>query len=123
MKQLKIIETYKILEKYKKEPWSLPSSRKLYDLKTRLQKEWDFQYEEEQKLLDELQPEITEEGMKFASTEDADKYRNLIKELSDMDVEIEGLPVHIPDAGNEKVHIPTEDIEKLEGFVKFYGED
>lgn len=120
MKQLKIIEAYKAIQKMMDEPLTIGSSYKIFKLKKKLQDQWDFQYDEEQKLLSELQPDMNSDGMKFASTEDADKYRALIKELSNIDVDIEGLPIQIP--LTENITLSPANIEALDGFIEFYEE-
>lgn len=120
MKQSKIIEAYKAIQTMMNEPLTIGSSYKIFKLKKRLQDQWDFQYGEEQKLLTELQPDMNGDGMKFASTEDADRYRALIKELSNIDVEIEGLPVRIP--LTENITLSPANIEALDGFIEFYEE-
>ena len=117
MKQIKIIEAYKVIRTLLDEKLAISTAYQIFKLKECLQSQWDFQYGEEQKLLSELQPQITESGMEFKTTEDANKYRALINELGEMEIELELPHVCIP--LNETAKLTPNNIEALMDFVEF----
>lgn len=118
MKQGKLVGAYKVVSKLYEQRIPLPISYKLYKLRNVLQKAWDFQADSEQKLIDEFKPVSRQNGLlKFSDPETAKMFSQRVKELLDMDSDIEITPIEIPML--DDLSIAPGDIEALEGIVNF----
>ena len=118
MKHGKLINAYKVISDLYQQRLPLPISYKLYKLKNTLQKAWDFQVDSERKLIDEFKPNPTDDGrLQFADVDSAQAFDKRVKEVLDMDSDIEITPVSLPLI--DGMSITPEDIEKLEGIINF----
>lgn len=90
----------------------------LFHLKNMLKEAVDFQCEEEQKLVEQFGGVVTEAGMIIiADKEKRAEYTKERKKLAEMEYEVKTEPVRVD---LEKApDITMEDIEQLDGFVKF----
>ena len=118
MKQGKLVGAYKVVSKLYEQRIPLPISYKLYKLRNALQKAWDFQADSEEKLIDEFKPVSAQNGLlKFSDPETAKQFNERVKEVLDMDSDIEITPIEIPML--DELSIAPGEIEALEGIVTF----
>lgn len=118
MKHGKIIIALKVLYKMGEQALPLPISYQIFKLIKHLRPAWDFQLEQEGKIMNMYPPEQIENGrLKFASKEDKQSFQNAMKELYDMDSDIEVTPINIPIL--EEMKLSPVDIEALQDFVFF----
>lgn len=118
MKQGKLVGAYKVVSKLYEQRIPLPISYKLYKLRNALQKAWNFQIDAEEKLIDEFKPTQGKNGLlKFADAETAREFNARVKEVLDMDSDIEITPITLPMI--DTLNISPEEIESLEGIVYF----
>jgi len=118
MKQGRIVQAYRVIEKLAGQDFPLRDSYKLFRMKKQLQPVRDFRIEEEKKLF-EKHPITGQDGnmLNFATQEDAQAVNKTIEELNGMeaDVTVKPITLHLTDA----VTIAPAEIELLEGFVEF----
>lgn len=118
MKQGKLVSAYKVISDLYQQRLPLPISYKLYKLKATLQKAWDFQVDEERKLVDEFKPTVLEDGrLQFADPDSAQSFDSHVRDVLDMDSDIEVTPVILPVI--DGLSITPSAIENLEGIVTF----
>lgn len=118
MKQGKIITAHQALMNLNRQQLSLPIAYNIHKMMKQTQKAWDFQVEQEQKLFEKYQPKPTKNGgLEFSAKEYEKEFNDYIKELSNMESDIEVTPISIQLA--ENVKISPSDIEALDGFVEF----
>lgn len=119
MKQGDVIRAYKALQKLSAETLPIKIACKLHRLKTQLRTAWEFQLEEEGKLIDQLHPIAGEDGkLTFQSKEDSDLFRERLSELSQSEADDMTFdPVTVPMM--DGISLSADDIEALEGFVMF----
>ncbi len=119
MKQGEIIRAYKSLKKLSDQNLPIATACKIHRLIVKIRPVFEFQVEEENKMLNQLNPEVKGNGnIEFESVEDAQLFKSRMNELSDLEVEdIEITPVSIV-APADAVLTPN-DIEALEGFIEF----
>ena len=121
MKQGKLVNAYKVISDLYQQRLPLPISYKLYKLKIALQKAWDFQVDSERKLIDEFKPNALDDGrLQFADVDSAQAFDSRVREVLDMDSDIEITPITLPLI--DGMSITPDNIEKLEGIVKFTEE-
>lgn len=122
MKQGKLVSAYKVISDLYQQRLPLPIAYKLYKLKTVLQRAWDFQVDEERKLVDEFKPTVLEDGrLKFADPDSAQEFDRRVREVLDMESDIEVTPISLPMIGD--LSITPVDIEALEDIVTFTEEE
>lgn len=118
MKQGKIIAAHQALMNLNRQQLSLSSAYNIHKMMKQTQKAWDFQVEQEQKLFEKYQPKSEKNGsLEFATKEDEKEFTEYLKELSNMESDVEIMPISIRLA--ENVKISPSDIEALGGFVEF----
>ena len=118
MKQGKAVNAYKTLCKLSNKQLRLKTAYEIYVLKNKLKEIYDFQIEQEKKLIEEYGARFSEDGkLQFCNTEDATNFMKMINEISELDCEIEYMPVSI--SSDEDIMISIDEIENLKGFVEF----
>lgn len=130
MKQETIIRAMKALNTLAAQSLPIKSACAIHRLRAQLRPAWDFQQQEEDKMLGKLQPTVDQDGnLNFKTPEDAQKYRGLLKELGAMDAEGNTLPegftippVALPVRTLDGIQITANEVEALEGFVTFTEE-
>lgn len=118
MKQGKIVNAYKALRELEQEKMPMKTAYKLYKLRKQLEKGFDFQREQEEKLLEDFGAKVLDGGLvQFQTVDDRKAYEAQIAELNDMESDVEVNPV---DMGlTDEVSITPDAIEALEGIVNF----
>lgn len=120
MTQGKIIMAIKTLDKMKSQPMPLPLSYKLYKLRKTLQPHWDWQVEQEMKILEEKGVQ-TENGLTITQEERAE-FDSALLAIIEIEVEKDWTPVKV--SVSDGLTISIEDIEALDGFVEIeIGDD
>ena len=117
MKQFKIIKAYKALTKLGQQDLPIKLAFDLFKIKQALQPQWDFQVDEETKLT--ASAKINADGsVTFESPEAAAAFRQRLKELSDIDVDLKVKPVQIP-LSIPGLTLSMDDVDALDCFVQF----
>lgn len=118
MKQGKIIDAYKALNKLASCQLPIKTAYKLHKLRTALKSAWDFQCEEEGKLIEHLRPAVDADGnLTFATMEGKKEFLRVQHELSEQEQEIDYQPVVI--GFSDGITLSANDIDALDGFVTF----
>ena len=121
MHQSQIILAYKSLAKLSRQDIPIRGACRLHRLSQALKPVWDFQAQEEGKLIEKLNPTLTDGAVTFKSEQDAQEYASRLKELAEMEVDdIVYTPVTMPIP--DGVAMSVRDIEALDGFVEFTDE-
>lgn len=121
MKQGKIIDAYKVLNKLASCQLPIKTAFQLHKLRSALKSAWDFQCEEEGKLIERLNPSATSDGnLQFKCMEDKQEFLRIQKELAEQEQEIDYQPVTV--GFLDGITLSANDIDALDGFVTF-GED
>ena len=128
MKQGKIIQAYKALDKLMQQDMPLLISIRVFEMREKLRPSWEFQIIEEQKLQEKYKSiDFATFSVTYQTDDDTDKKLKLaelsaceqeIKELADLDREIEIVQLEIP-ANTISVKMAGKDIEALKGFIEF----
>ena len=117
MKQFKIIKAYKALTKLGQQDLPIRLAFDLFKIKQALQPQWDFQLDEENKLA--ASAKVSADGsVTFDSPEAAEAFRQKLKELSDIDVDLKITPARIP-LSIPGLTLSMDDIDALDCFVQF----
>ena len=117
MKQFKIIKAYKALTKLGQQDLPIKLAFDLFKIKQALQPQWDFQVDEENKLA--VNAKVNADGsVTFDSPEAAEAFRQKLKELSDIDVDLKITPARIP-LSIPGLTLSMDDIDALDCFVQF----
>lgn len=118
MKQGKIVAAHKALLNLNEQRLSLTSAYAVYKLLKETQKAWDFQVEQEEKIFTKLKPKMEKKNnWKFATPDDAKSFADFMKELAEMESDIEIKPITI--RLSEEISVTPSDINALDGFVTF----
>ena len=118
MKQCKIIDAYKALSKLASCQLPIKTAYQLHKLRTVLKSVWDFQCEEEGKLLERLHPVSDADGnLTFKNMEDKKEFLRVQKELAEQEQEIDCQPVTV--GFSDGITLSANDIDALDGFVTF----
>lgn len=117
--QGKIVKAYKAISIIKSQALTTPvNAKKIWNLWKIAQNAYEFQAEEEKKLIDKYHGEITnEQTIRFKNKEDADGYQAEWEKLADMEIEETIVPVVLK--GVDSIKISAEDINSLEGLIEF----
>lgn len=109
-----------VSELYKAKGVPYMVSKRLYDLKRKLQPHFEFQKEKELDLLEEWDA-INPDGTLRITSENVNQINAKLNEIQKMEVDWQEPPVSIllNDDLAEKLGITGEILEKLEGFVDF----
>lgn len=121
MTQGKITVAFKtVSELYKAKGVPYMISKRLYNLKRKLQPHFEFQQEKELDLLEEWDA-INPDGTLRITSENVNQINAKLNEIQNMEVDWQEPPVSIllNDDLAEKLGITGEVLEKLEGFVDF----
>lgn len=124
------MRAYKALGKLMNEALNLHTAKKVFDMHAKLQPIWDFQMNEERKILDR-HPNVDPVTASVTYNENDEETKNArIKELSSFDkeldalgaiehpeIEIERIVIHMND--EPFIKITGNDIKALQGFVEF----
>ena len=117
MKQFRIIKAYKALTKLGQQDLPIKLAFDLFKIKQALQPQWDFQLDEENKLT--ASAKVNADGsVTFDTPEAADMFRQKLKDLSDIDVDLKVTPVRIP-LSIPGLTLSMDDIDALDCFVQF----
>ena len=117
MKQFKVIKAYKALIKLGQQDLPIKLAFDLFKIKQALQPQWDFQVDEEAKLT--TGTKVNADGsVTFESPEAAAAFRQRLKELSDIDVDMKIKPVQIP-LSTPGLTLSMDDVDALDCFVQF----
>lgn len=117
MKQFKVIKAYKALTKLGQQDLPIKLAFDLFKIKQALQPQWDFQLDEENKLA--ANAKVNADGsVTFDSPEAAEAFRQKLKELSNIDVDLKVKPVQIP-LSIPGLTLSMDDIDALDCFVQF----
>ena len=117
MKQFRIIKAYKALIKLGQQDLPIKLAFDLFKIKQALQPQWDFQVDEEAKLT--TGTKVNADGsVTFESPEAAAAFRQRLKELSDIDVDLKIKPVQIP-LSTPGLTLSMDDVDALDCFVQF----
>lgn len=120
MKQGKIIDAYKALNKLSAYSLPIKTAYALHNLRTALKSAWDFQCEEEEKLIARLRPAADEDGnLTFANMEGKKEFLRVQHELCEQEQEIDFRPVTV--GLLDGISMSANDIDALDGFVTFEG--
>ena len=120
IKQSKIVKAYRALTTLGEINIPLRVSYQVFLLKKTLEPHYLFQAEKEKKLLEGLGGIVNKDGViKFKQADAVNKFKNTIKELGDIDVEIDFEPIVLDISQIEDLKMKANDIECLDGFVKF----
>lgn len=118
MKQKKIVDAYKALNKLAACPLPIKTAYAVHKLRTALRPVWDFQCEEEGKAIDRLRPVVTGDGdLTFPSMESKREFLRVQSELAGQEHEIDFQPVTIELL--DGITLSANDIDALDGFVTF----
>ena len=123
MKQSKIIRAYKALTNISQQKLPLSVSYKLWNLSRLLQPQWEFQTDEEAKVIEKYNPVANADGsMNFGSEERAKEckaeYEKTVAEIAELDVDLgdfKKVTLHLDD----NIDISIGEIEALSEFVDF----
>lgn len=122
MKQGKIIEAYKALNKLSACPLPIKIAYALHNLRAALKSAWEFQCEEEGKVIERLSPSVADNGdLVFKSVGDKQEFLRVQKELAEQEQEINYQPVTV--GLLDVITLSANDIDMLDGFVKFEEEN
>ena len=117
MKQFKIIKAYKALTKLGQQDLPIKLAFDLFKIKQALQPHWDFQVDEENKLA--VNAKVNADGsVTFDTPEAAEMFRQRLKDLSDIDVDLKVKPVQIP-ISIPGLTLSMDDVDALDCFVQF----
>ena len=117
MKQSAIIKAYKSLGKLGQQDLPIKLAFDLFKIKQALQPQWDFQLDEENKLT--ASAKVNADGsVTFDTPEAAEMFRQKLKDLSDIDVDLKITPARIP-LSIPGLTLSMDDIDALDCFVQF----
>ena len=117
MKQFKVIKAYKALTKLGQQDLPIKLAFDLFKIKKALQPQWDFQADEEAKMT--TGAKVNADGsVTFETPEAADAFRQRLRELSDIDVDLKIKPVQIP-LSLPGLTLSMDDVDALDCFVQF----
>ena len=118
MKQGKIIDAYKALNKLASCSLPIKTAYALHKLRAALKSAWEFQCEEEGKLIERLRPIADADGnLTFATMEGKKEFLRVQHELSEQEQEIDFQPVTV--GLLDGITLSVHDIDALDGFVTF----
>lgn len=117
MKHIEIINAYKATENLAAQRLPLPMAYKLFKLRDKLKKVYDFRVEEEQKLFEELHPQFEEGGrVRFETVEAREQFDERMAELNEMDEDgIE--PIELP--MTDDMHLTPDEIQAILPVIHF----
>lgn len=117
MTHKKVITAYKVLEKMSKQTLPIKEAYALHKLRGKLKTAFDFQVEQEERLIEKLNPKIENGSLFFQNVDDAQEWQDEMIAVGNMESDIEFEPIKI--SINDDLQISLDDIDALEGFVDF----
>lgn len=121
MKQFTIIRAYKALKKLGEQELPIKTACKVHRLMVSLRPVWEFQVQEEEKIISRLQPGMNGGDLQFKTPEEAQEFRDRLRELNEMEVDdLAFTPVSVPVP--EDALLTANDIDALDGFISFVEE-
>lgn len=127
MKQSQCVQAYIALSKIMEQDTSLLTARKVFSMVHLLQPSWDFQGQQERKIIErhpDVDPRNSSVTCPTDNKEEADRllaeldsYTKELEELGQMEQNLKIEPFSIP--LSENIKIAGKDIKALEGFVTF----
>lgn len=122
MKQSKIINAYKALNNLSSCPLPIKTAYSLHKLRAALKSVWEFQCEEEGKMIERLNPTVDDNGdLVFKNLDDKQEFLRIQKELAEQEQEINYQPVTV--GLLDGITLSANDIDMLDGFVMFEVEN
>ena len=121
MKQSAIIKAYKSICKLGQQDLPIKLAFDLFKVKQMLQPHWDFQVNEEAQA-SAAATKMPDGSVTFSTKEEADTFRQRLKDLGGIDVELKVKPVRIP-LSLPGLMLSMDDIAALDGFVQFLNEN
>ena len=122
MKQRQIIRAYKSMKKLADQDLPIKTAYRIHRMMMSMGPAWEFQREEEDKILRKLKPKVMENGrLEFSSPEDAQAFKNKLEEIGGMEAEgaeIHPIKMNMPDG----TILSANDIDALTGFIEFTEE-
>lgn len=120
MKQYQINKAYSALSRLANMQLPVRDSRNLYMLSKQLDDAYNFELEQEKKLIEKYHGVFTKDGgVTFANSDDANGFGAELKELNNLEVEVEFDPVVIDCDAMGDQRISPFDVACLDGFVMF----
>lgn len=117
MKQAQIVTAYNIINKLSDKKINLSTAFQIYKLKNKLKEYYDFQFEEEKKLLDLYNGIIDNGSLNFQNQDDANKFVEEMQKIADIEQDLEISPVLL--SCSEDIQLSVNEIKQLEGFIIF----
>ena len=111
MKQVMYVNAYNTIGRISNQAIPLGTGLKLFNLKRQLQAQYDFQVESENKIFDRFPPQ----------KEVAAEAQKLLKELEEIEVNLEIIPITISES--DGLTLTINDIDALSPFVEFVTEE
>ena len=128
MKQGKIIQAYKALDKLMQQETPLQTAILVFEMREKLRPSWEFQISEEEKLQKKYENiNFSDFSVSWKTGDDEDQKLKLaelaacekdIQALADLDRIIDIEPIQIP-VSSVSIKMAGKDIEALKGFVEF----
>lgn len=123
--QKRAVAAYRALQEIGRQPFPVRDALRLLQAKKRLEMAWEFQLQEENKLIESYQPEVRDGKLIMSYGKDdaegkarAQEFMDKMKELQELEVEIEGEPVPVRMPGDE-IRIRPETLAALDGIVSW----
>lgn len=118
MKQSKIVDAFKALNKLSACPLPIKTAYAVHKLRMALRPVWEFQCEEEGKAIERLRPAVSADGgLTFANMEGKQAFLRVQSDLAEQEHEIDFQPVTI--GLLDGITLSANDIDALDGFVTF----
>lgn len=120
MKQYQINKAYSALGRLANMQMPVRDARNLYMLSKQLDDAYNFELEQERKLIEKYNGVLTGDGgVTFPNNDEAKKFGEELAELNNLDVEVDFDPVVIPCDVMDEQRVSPFDIACLDGFVTF----
>lgn len=120
MKEKNLVNGYKALERLYSQKLPMADAYRIYQLKGKISDVYQFQMEQEVKIIDEHNGVRGDNGdISFPDELEFAKFRDAIIELNETELDVNVEPVIIPMDHVSNINISPADIESLEGFVSF----
>ena len=116
--QGKIVNAYRVLLRLSEQQLPLPVAYALYKAKKALDPQWQFQLEQEQKLIRDCGAELHPDGtVTFPDDAARESYVAAALELNEMETEIEVPEIVLPE--DSGLSLSVNEIDALDGIVKW----
>lgn len=123
--QKQAVAAYKALQEIGGQPFPVRDALRLLQAKKRLETAWEFQLQEENKLIGEFQPELRDGKLIMSYGKDdaegkarAREFMDRMRELQELEIEIDGEPIPVRMPGDE-IRIRPETLSALDGIVSW----